>query len=85
LDDVLAADDGEIFDPADREFIGNTNGITVADVLWDGAFMTCATCHDVHNKTNAVHADAGTKNYFVYSPQEGSALCLTCHDKGDGL
>ena len=36
-------------------FLGNTNNATIkiADVLYDGKFMTCATCHDVHNKDNA--------------------------------
>jgi hypothetical protein len=53
-------------------------------------FMTCATCHDVHNKDNALntaandlagHADTKNKNYLVYAPQSGSQLCLSCHDK----
>ena len=52
--------------------------------------MTCATCHDVHNKDNvantgatgvAGHTDAVNLNYFVFSPQSGSQLCLSCHDK----
>ena len=43
--------------------------------------MTCATCHDVHNKDNAVNTLGGF-NYFVYSNQAGSSLCLTCHAKG---
>jgi hypothetical protein len=52
-------------------------------------FMTCATCHDVHNKDNVVngvswdaqHADTVNGNYLVFAPQSGSQLCLTCHDK----
>lgn len=76
----VAAADSEIFDATGRQFIDNTFGVTVEDVLTNG-FMTCATCHDVHNSNNAAHSLA-TKNYFVYSPQEGSDLCLTCHAKG---
>jgi hypothetical protein len=54
-------------------------------------YMTCATCHDVHNKDNvpnnaanqldAAHADSVQGNYFVYAPQSGSQLCTSCHDK----
>ncbi|MDT8419038.1 MAG: cytochrome c3 family protein [Desulfuromonadales bacterium] len=81
FDAALVAADGELFDPVGNDFEGNTYGVQVADVLTDG-FMTCATCHDVHNSSNASHTLA-TKNYFVYSPQEGSQLCLTCHAKGE--
>ena len=79
--------DKGIFGAAGRTFKGNTNNptITVADTLYKGQFMTCATCHDVHNKDNATNIAASTRNYFVYAPQDGSQLCLTCHDKGDGL
>jgi hypothetical protein len=53
-------------------------------------YMTCATCHDVHNKDNvantaangvAGHTDSANLNYFVFAPQSGSQLCLSCHDK----
>jgi Doubled CXXCH motif (Paired_CXXCH_1) len=75
-----------IWGAAGRIFKGNTNNtaLTVADTLYQGKFMTCATCHDVHNKDNATNTAASTRNYFVYAPQDGSQLCLTCHDKGDG-
>ena len=77
--DVSDNDTG-IFAAASRSFKGNANtSITVESVLTNG-FMTCATCHDVHNKDNV--ANQGGANYFVYGPQEGSQLCLTCHAKG---
>ena len=68
----------------DLVYTGNTWGIKVADRLYtdpaDGSrYMTCATCHDVHNKKNmdtTAHA-----NYLVLAPQSDSALCLTCHIK----
>jgi hypothetical protein len=77
---------GGLYPAAGRLFIDNTNNptLTVEDVLYQGEFMTCATCHDVHNKDNASHALGGL-NYFVYAPQENSSLCLTCHDKGNGV
>lgn len=78
---------GGLFAAAGRQFIDNDNNptLTVEDVLLYGDLMTCATCHDVHNKDNASNTVAPGRNYFVYAPQDGSALCLTCHDKGDGM
>jgi hypothetical protein len=59
----------------------NTSGKTIANVLYSG-YMTCATCHDVHNTVNASPA-SGTPsyNYFLYAQEEGSAICLSCHKK----
>jgi hypothetical protein len=69
----------------DLTYTNNTWGIKVADRLYtdpaDGArYMTCATCHDVHNKKNMDTA-AQTANYLVLAPQKNSDLCLTCHIK----
>lgn len=36
-------------------------------------YLECATCHDVH--------DAGVIPKFLRINNDGSALCLTCHDK----
>ncbi|WP_136516098.1 hypothetical protein [Geomonas edaphica] len=56
--------------------------ITVASRLFvnvqNKAIMTCATCHDVHNKKNV---DEGTKNYLLLSPNTNSQICLSCHIK----
>lgn len=50
---------------------------TIGDTMYNG-YMTCASCHDVHNTVNAV----GTGyNYFIYAKEEGSAICLSCHVK----
>ena len=83
--DAQAADVGGGLFPSTRTFLNNSNNptLTVANVLHNGEFMTCATCHDVHNKDNANNPTGGM-NYFVYAPQDSSALCLTCHDKGNG-
>jgi cytochrome c553 len=69
----------------DLTYSNNTWGIKVADRLYtdpaDGArYMTCATCHDVHNKKN-MDTTAQSANYLVLAPQKDSALCLTCHIK----
>jgi len=75
---------------------GSNTGKTISDALYKTTptatdkYMTCATCHDVHNKDNvantaatgvAGHTDSVNLNYFVYAPQSGSQLCLSCHDK----
>jgi len=62
---------------------GGTYNIRVSDRLYKDPstnvrYMTCATCHDVHNKKNQ---DTGATNYLVLAPQKDSALCLTCHIK----
>jgi Doubled CXXCH motif (Paired_CXXCH_1) len=64
-------------------YTGNT-AVKVADRLFDAGggegYLTCATCHDVHNKLNPVEA-TGASIYLTLSPQQDSALCTTCHDK----
>lgn len=37
-------------------------------------YFTCSSCHDVHNKEN-------NEVYFLFDKQEGSKICLMCHDK----
>ena len=52
--------------------------------LYQGDVMTCATCHDVHNKDNVAPAPsygAVTANYFLYAQDESSLICLSCHKK----
>jgi hypothetical protein len=58
---------------------GFTQGTKViGDTMYSG-FMTCASCHDVHNTNNV--ASAAGYNYFLWAPEEGSAICLSCHIK----
>jgi hypothetical protein len=67
-------------------------GLYKASATATQQYMTCATCHDVHNKDNVEnnaangiadgnHTDTVNLNYFVYAPQSGSQLCLSCHNK----
>jgi hypothetical protein len=78
---------------ADNQLVGanfNTNSrgsLTysnkkISDTLYSG-FLTCASCHDVHNSVNAAPASTTTTsyNYFLYAQEEGSAICLSCHIK----
>ena len=58
---------------------------TIADTLYSG-YLTCASCHDVHNSINASPAAStiaagNSYNYFLYAQEEGSAICLSCHIK----
>jgi hypothetical protein len=64
----------------DLAYDSNPYALQVQDRLYQGVYMTCATCHDVHNKMNA-DDPAQLVNYLVLAPQADSALCLTCHIK----
>ncbi|UFS71060.1 cytochrome c3 family protein [Geomonas sp. RF6] len=61
------------------------SNITIEDRLWASAsqggkpIMTCATCHDVHNKKNK--DEDGATNYLLLATNKGSALCISCHIK----
>lgn len=76
--DVAAVDRG--INPPDSLFQNNPGGLAISDVLYGPTgIMTCATCHEVHNKDNVSFNPA--YNYFLYAPEEGSQICLSCHDK----
>lgn len=60
---------------------GDGTAITrsISDLMWvntaDGKnYMTCASCHDVHNKENP-------EQYLLINMEKNSAICLTCHNK----
>ncbi len=53
-----------------------TNDGTIASEMLSGGKVQCTSCHDVHN--NFVNAE----NYRLLKvSMQGSALCLTCHNK----
>ncbi len=62
----------------------NASAKKIGDTMY-GGYMTCASCHDVHNTDNAQNAPSVssgyTPNYFVWAPEQNSALCLSCHIK----
>lgn len=61
----------------------NTSGTAkkISDVLTNGDFFTCASCHDVHNKDNVGNSLDTSKNYFLYADQKDSIFCTVCHKK----
>jgi hypothetical protein len=63
----------------ERLAVGETSK-KIKDTLY-GGWMTCATCHEVHNTINAVPNGTHSYNYFLYAKEEGSAICLSCHVK----
>jgi predicted CXXCH cytochrome family protein len=66
----LSIQDDGLKDPStESTALGNTIEI---DLLYEGR-VECASCHDVHDL-------AGISNLLRFS-NEGSALCITCHDK----
>jgi hypothetical protein len=66
-------------------YLGNTYALTIQDRLFSQSgknYMTCATCHDVHNKKNSYPtAVSETVNYLTLAGQASSQLCLSCHIK----
>ena len=71
--EVISAGDDEIR-AISSPLIGTSHGLTIQDVLF-GGMVECASCHDVHNTKND-----GDK--FLWVPDTGSRLCLSCHAKG---
>ena len=66
--------------PASTEWFDGKPGRRIVDSLKEGKYLTCGTCHDMHNKNNVADA-ANSYNYLVYSRQKNSSLCRTCHEK----
>lgn len=65
-------------------------GKTISSVLYRdpsdtnvNGFVTCASCHDVHNGTAVGNkAPSGAmRGYLLYGSQVSSSFCLTCHKK----
>ena len=53
---------------------GTVDRTTGAPVTGNLPSVSCVTCHDVHN-------GSGHEDGLLRASNEGSALCLTCHDK----
>jgi hypothetical protein len=63
---------------------GLTDSINVVDRLFQGATMTCSSCHDVHNTLNKVSYQTGAANFLLLGTQKNSGICLSCHTQGGG-
>ena len=70
-DSGLATTDGGLFDPTATN--SGLGGTIEKDMLGDALNLSCAACHDVHDKN-------GIEGLLVVD-NTNSALCLTCHDK----
>ena len=74
-DAALAGTDGGLHDPTAT--VSGLGGNIDADMLFGPGNdqLECASCHDVHN------AAGGGPVSLLRKDNNGSALCLTCHDK----
>jgi hypothetical protein len=64
---------------ADSTFAGNAAVSVGARLRLDAGFMTCSTCHDVHNELDSV----ATSGYQLIGGPKKIDLCLTCHTHVD--
>ncbi|HPD13366.1 MAG TPA: cytochrome c3 family protein [Planctomycetota bacterium] len=71
-DSALAAADKGLFDPSSKTTA--LGGSITRDLLFNTGNLECASCHDVHNSQN-------TGGNLLRITSDGSALCLTCHNK----
>ncbi len=69
-DSTLASTDQGLYDPATQS--SGLGGTIHVDLLHEGK-VECSSCHDVHDQS-------GSGSLLVKS-NEGSSLCLTCHNK----
>ena len=74
--------------PGTYNTVDRNSNRTIGSVLYEGDIMTCASCHEVHNKENATQdapvAGSGVTNapnYFLYAKEKESLICLSCHIK----
>jgi len=79
---TAATADLAAFNTNARSGIATSATKTIASVLYGTTgVMTCASCHEVHNTTNAAPDTDGAYNYFLHAKEENSAICLSCHVK----
>jgi hypothetical protein len=67
--------------PGQRNVITRNARYRIKDVLYEGAIMTCSTCHDVHNKNNVIPDQGHNYNFLLWAKEEQSLICLSCHIK----
>ena len=67
----LASADPKLYNPGMK--VTALGGTITHDMLFGTGNLECASCHDVHNTQNNASLLRITKN--------GSAICLTCHNK----
>jgi hypothetical protein len=89
-DAALAQADGQLYDPTTT--LSGLGG-TIEEDLLDNGKMECTSCHDVHISRNTQgclgchfvqvpgYPVATTKTLSLWKSNDGSAFCLTCHQK----
>ncbi len=82
-DTTLSTNDGELHDPA---VTATGLGGTISDDLLFGNLLECSSCHDVHVSRNTAGTCTGCHfggngTLSLRMSNNGSALCMTCHDK----
>lgn len=70
-DAALVTADPKLYNPGTQ--VTALGGTITHDLLFGTGNLECASCHDVHNMQNNASLLRITK--------DGSALCLTCHNK----
>jgi hypothetical protein len=55
--------------------------LRIVDVLYEGVYITCMSCHDVHNDQNITPDPGHNYNYLLLAKEEQSLICLSCHLK----
>jgi len=84
-DETLASEDGELHDPSAPSGLGGT----IEEDLLRAGRLECVSCHDVHLSRNTqgcsgchfVHGRIYAQSLSLWKSNDGSGLCLTCHDK----
>lgn len=77
---IIPATSSTEFDKVEED----TAARTIESVLYNKEYVTCASCHDVHNKNNAKQKKGlvgEAPNYFLWAEQSQSLICLSCHIK----
>jgi hypothetical protein len=61
-------------------YLGNSNSSVTIGSRLDSGFMTCSTCHDLHNELDTASSQP---NYLLLGGPKKVDLCLTCHTHVD--
>jgi len=67
--------------PGQYNTVTRASGISIVQVLYAGSIVTCASCHDVHNKDNVGPDPGHNYNFLLWAKEENSLICLSCHQK----
>ena len=75
-DSALASQDGGLFDPTST-IVPALGGQSIREGMLFDDYLECSSCHDIH----ASRGDSSWAEKLLVVDNNGSALCLTCHNK----